>query len=59
MKLSPENKQVKQETNVEVRAYEAPAVIYEGLISTRAGSPTSVDNGGAGHVIDPSDLFGN
>lgn len=58
MKISPENRQ-EQEVNVEERVYEAPAVIYEGKISTRAGSPTSVDDGASGHVIDPSDLFGN
>lgn len=37
--------------------YEAPAIIYESLIATRAGTPT-----GSGETnpsgVDPSDLFG-
>ena len=37
--------------------YEAPAIIYEGVITTRAGSPLGGD--GDGTVIDPADLFGN
>ncbi len=36
--------------------YETPAVIYEGLISTRAG--TTVLNVGDG-AADPADLFGS
>ncbi len=36
--------------------YETPAVIYEGLISTRAG--TTVLNSDDGDV-DPADLFGS
>lgn len=36
--------------------YETPAVIYEGLISTRAG--TTVLNGD-GNIADPADLFGS
>ena len=36
--------------------YEVPAVIYEGVITTRAGSPTgSADDSRA---VDPADLFG-
>ena len=37
--------------------YESPAIIYEGLITTRAGTPT----GGAesDNAVDPADLFGN
>lgn len=38
--------------------YQRPAIIYEGTITTRAGSPIGgspgVDDGGA----DPADLFG-
>ena len=38
-------------------AYKRPLIIYEGIISTRAGSPVgSVDNNGATGV-DPADLF--
>ena len=36
-------------------AYEAPAVIYEGVISTRAGSPLS--NPSEVDGIDPDELF--
>lgn len=39
------------------RAYEVPAIIYEGTITTRAGSP---EGGGDGESsIDPADLFGS
>lgn len=38
------------------QVYEAPAVIYDGLISTRAGSPAGDPNNGASGV-DPADLF--
>ncbi len=37
--------------------YEAPAVIYEGLITTRAGTPTG--STGSDNAVDPADLFGN
>jgi len=54
MKLLPDEKRVTPEERAE---YEAPAVIYESKISTRAGSPlsnpTGVDD------IDPADLFNN
>ncbi len=40
------------------KQYEAPAVIYETLITTRAGSPLSVDQQDPSGV-DPADLFGN
>jgi hypothetical protein len=40
--------------------YEAPAIIYEGLITTRAGSvpqrPES--DGGSGGGADPANIFG-
>lgn len=40
--------------------YETPAVIYEGVISTRAGSPPNRFPGGSGgDGVDPADLFGN
>ena len=34
--------------------YEAPAIIYEGQITTRAGTPLPESGG-----MDPADLFGN
>ena len=42
--------------------YETPAIIYEGLITTRAGSvPTSPENdgGGGGGGADPAQIFGS
>ena len=41
------------------KEYEAPAIIYDGVIGTRAGSviPAGGDGGGADGV-DPADLFG-
>ena len=41
--------------NEELTAYEAPAIIFEGTISTRAGSPLS--NPAGVDDIDPADLF--
>ena len=37
-------------------AYEAPCIIYESKVTTRAGSPLS--NPSSVDDIDPSDLFG-
>ena len=37
--------------------YEAPAIVYEGVISTRAGSPQNISPGASGDGVDPSDLF--
>ena len=39
----------------ETEPYEPPQIIYEGQISTRAGSPLGNPNGVDG--IDPADLF--
>ncbi len=41
--------------------YEAPAVIYESVITTRAGSPLSATDGeqDPSSGVDPADLFGN
>jgi hypothetical protein len=36
--------------------YESPAIIYEGLITTRAASRTEPDNGPGGS-LDPADIF--
>ncbi len=41
--------------NNDQRSYEVPAVIYEGTITTRAGSPVG---GGGEEGVDPADLFG-
>lgn len=38
------------------QSYQAPAVVYEGVITTRAGSPFgNPDDAG----VDPTDLFGS
>lgn len=39
--------------------YEAPAVIYEGIISTRAGTPMSIEPDPVKDGVDPADLFGD
>lgn len=39
----------------ELTVYETPAIIYEGTISTRAGSPLS--NQASVDDIDPAELF--
>lgn len=37
-------------------SYESPAIIYEGEITTRAGTPPE---GSGAQGVDPADLFGN
>lgn len=41
--------------------YEAPAIIYKGTITTRAGSfdPGGAPGGSAEGAVDPADLFSN
>lgn len=39
------------------RRYVAPAIIYQGQISSRAGSPTDPIVPGEDHDVDPIDLF--
>ena len=43
-------------TPEQVNEYEAPAVIYEGKLTTRAGTPI---NSGGSDGFDPSLLFGS
>ncbi|MCP4424148.1 MAG: hypothetical protein GY803_06630 [Chloroflexi bacterium] len=46
----------KERAHDEKRAvYEAPAIVYEGVIGTRAGSPLGHPTGS--DDIDPADLF--
>jgi hypothetical protein len=45
-----------QQVSEERLTYETPAIIHEGTISTRAGSPFG--NPGDDPGIDPADLFG-
>jgi len=54
MKRLPEKECAKEEQRT---IYETPAIVYEGLISTRAGSPLGNPAGSDG--IDPADLFDN
>ena len=37
--------------------YTPPAVIYDGAITTRAGSPPGSGNGDGANGVDPADLF--
>ena len=53
----PQAKTEKTEQKVERAAYEAPAIVYEGFITTRAGSP--INRGSSDPSADPADLFGN
>lgn len=58
MKSLPKTKPFGQPYKEEKRMpYERPAIIYEGQITTRAGSPT-VPDGARSDGVDPSDLFG-
>lgn len=49
----------KRETQTEEKkVYEPPAIIYEGIISTRAGTPALGLAPDQGPGINPEDLFG-
>lgn len=48
--MKPESTQQERSEGV---PYEAPAIVYEGQISTRAGTPITPV------AVDPADLFGN
>lgn len=59
MKLQEKNDQPIRRNESTKKVYEAPAIIYEGVIGTRAGTPTfgglAPNNDPA---ISPEDLFG-
>lgn len=59
MKLQEKTDQPIHQTGNRKKIYEAPAIIYEGVIGTRAGTPTfaglAPNNDPA---ISPEDLFG-
>lgn len=59
MMESAETKQPETESKkgVDRADYEAPAIVYESIITTRAGSPAGATDG-AGTGVDPADLFG-
>jgi hypothetical protein len=49
-----------KEGSGEKKPYERPAIIFEGIITTRAGSPFDpLTGGGDDNAVDPADLFGN
>jgi hypothetical protein len=39
--------------------YQKPAIIYQGTITTRAGSPATITGDPEDAGVDPSDLFGD
>ena len=39
--------------------YQVPVVIYQGTITTRAGSPVGITSDPDKSGVDPADLFGN
>ncbi len=41
------------------KAYQTPAIIHEGQITTRAGSPISIGTDSSSTDVDPADLFGD
>lgn len=43
----------------EQNLYEAPAIIYKGTITTRAGTPFGEPGGSGESAVDPADLFGD
>lgn len=55
----PDKERQNMETPAEPRAsYEPPAIIYEGTISTRAGTPVGQEPTSRDDGVDPADLFG-
>jgi len=57
MQLIDHDPQLKNVNPNEQYIYETPAIIYEGMITTRAGS--ALPGGEGGDAVDPADLFGN
>jgi len=53
-KTSAQSEQIQSSTKRE--PYEAPAIIYEGLITTRSGSPIGSPNNNSDGV-DPANIF--
>ncbi|MCA9971496.1 MAG: hypothetical protein KC425_14830 [Anaerolineales bacterium] len=54
---SVKTQRIEQEEKQQRSTYETPAIIFETVITTRAGSPISIDPNPDG--VDPADLFGN
>lgn len=55
--IESQTQQSQEKQAAKRRPYEAPAVIFSTVITTRAGSPLSI--GGDPEGVDPMDLFGN
>jgi hypothetical protein len=56
--VSAESRDKKTKKEKKREPYQRPAIIYEGFITTRAGSPiNSVPDGD--RTVDPADLFGD
>jgi len=47
-----------QDQEQDKKQYTPPAVIYDGAITTRAGSPLGGGDGNGADGVDPADLFG-
>ena len=43
----------------EKKPYEPPAIVYEGVVGTRAGSTPNLAGDGEESSVDPADLFGS
>ena len=50
---------MEQDKGSDEKQYAPPAVIYDGAITTRAGSPLGGGNGDGSDGVDPADLFRN
>ena len=51
-------KLLKEKKWIEHLKREEPAIIYDGSITTRAGSPLGGGDGNGANGVDPADLFG-
>ena len=59
--MNQDNLQQPSATHLEgalhLKPYTPPAIIYDGAITTRAGSPLGGGNGDGADGVDPADLF--
>jgi hypothetical protein len=44
---------------IEKKPYEPPAIVHEGVVSTRTGSPPNLTGEDGEPGVDPADLFGS
>lgn len=59
MNHKAQNIDTSKDQDTERIPYQAPTIIFEGDMTTRAGSPTGGTNGSGIDGVDPADLFGN